>query len=74
MPSTPSDAAWKADKALLKREHDLLRAVVARFPARELKKRAWKSRYTNLVSIEGIAAHDLYHCGQIQLVKRLTSA
>ncbi len=72
MPSTPSDAAWKADKALLKREHDLLRAVVARFPARELRKRAWKSRYTNLVSIEGIAAHDLYHCGQIQLVKKLT--
>ena len=70
-PSAPSDAGWKADKALLKREHDLLRAVVARFPAKELRKRAWKSRYTNLVSIEGIAAHDLYHCGQIQLVKRL---
>ena len=73
VPSLPSEAAWKADKALLKREHDLLRAVVARFPAKELKKRAWKSRYTNLVSIEGIAAHDLYHCGQIQLVKKLTS-
>ena len=71
MPSRPGEAAWKADKTLLKREHDLLRSVVARFPAKDLKKRAWKSRYTNLVSIEGIAAHDLYHCGQIQLVKRL---
>lgn len=74
MASSLGEAAWKADKALLKREHDLLRAVVARFPAKELKKRAWKSRYTNLVSIEGIAAHDLYHCGQIQLTKRLTGA
>ena len=71
MASGLSEAAWKADKALLKREHDLLRGVVARFPAKELKKRAWKSRYSNLVSIEGIAAHDLYHCGQLQLVKRL---
>lgn len=71
-PGDPTEAAWKADRALLKREHDLLRAVVASFPAKELKKRAWKSRYTNLVTIEGIAAHDLYHCGQIQLVKKLT--
>lgn len=74
MASPPSEAAWKADKALLKREHEALRAVVARFPTKELEKKAWKSRYTNLVSIEGIAAHDLYHCGQIQLVKRLTGA
>jgi hypothetical protein len=74
MPLAPSEAAWKGDKALLKREHEALRAVVARFPAKELKRKAWKSRYTNLVSIEGIAAHDLYHCGQIQLVKRLTGA
>ena len=73
MPQAPSEAAWKADKALLKREHDLLRGVVARFPAKELTKRAWKSRYTNLVRIEGIAAHDLSHCGQIQLVKRLVA-
>lgn len=71
MPSTPSEAAWKADRALLKREHELLRGVVARFPAKELGKKAWRSQYTNLVTIEGIAAHDLYHCGQIQLVKRL---
>ena len=73
-PATPaviSDASWKADRALLKQEHELLRVVVARFPARELRKKAWRSRWTNLQHIEGIASHDLYHCGQIQLVKRL---
>ena len=73
-PATPpvlNDATWKADRALLKREHLLLREVVARFPARELGKRGWRSRWTNLQQIEGIASHDLYHCGQIQLVKRL---
>lgn len=72
MPSIPVESAWKEDKALLKREHELLRGAVAKFPVKELGKKAWKSRYTNLISIEGIAAHDLYHCGQIQLVKRLT--
>jgi len=74
VPAHPSDAAWKADRALLKAEHEMLRAVVARFPVRDLGKRGWKSRWTNLQHIEGIASHDLYHCGQIQLVKRLTDA
>jgi hypothetical protein len=71
--SIPVESAWKEDKALLKREHDLLRDAVARFPAKELGRKAWKSQYTNLVTIEGIASHDLYHCGQIQLVKKLTA-
>jgi hypothetical protein len=69
-----SERAWKADRALLRQEHELLREVIAQFPARDLSKRSWKSRWTNLQHIEGIASHDLYHCGQIQLVKRLTGA
>jgi hypothetical protein len=73
-PSLPDEVQWKKDRALLKKEHELLRAVVARFPAQSLSKRGWHSRWTNLQHIEGIASHDLYHCGQIQLVKRLTSA
>ena len=69
----PTDAAWKADRALLKREHQLLREVVARFPVNQLSRRGWRSKWTNLQHIEGIASHDLYHCGQIQLVKKLTA-
>lgn len=73
-PATPAvitEASWKGDRALLKREHEQLRGVVSKFPAKDLGKRAWRSRWTNLQHIEGIASHDLYHCGQIQLVKRL---
>jgi len=70
-PAVQTDGTWQSDRALLKREHELLRAAVARFPAKDLGKRAWRSRWTNLQHIEGIASHDLYHCGQIQLVKRL---
>ena len=74
-PATPavvSDATWKADRALLTREHSLLREVVARFPVNQLGRKGWRSRWSNLQHIEGIASHDLYHCGQIQLVKKLT--
>lgn len=67
-----SEAAWKKDKALLKREHELLREAVARVPVRELRRRTWKPKYTNLQHLQGIGSHDLYHCGQIQLIKKLT--
>jgi hypothetical protein len=29
------------------------------------------SKFSNFALISGIAAHDLYHAGQIQLLKRL---
>jgi hypothetical protein len=57
--------------ALLKQQHGLLRAVVARFPAARLTTRGWRSRWTNEQHVYGIASHDLYHAGQIQLLKRL---
>jgi len=31
-----------------------------------------KTRYTAAKMVFGIAAHDLYHAGQIQLLKRLS--
>lgn len=66
-----SESGWKKDKALLKREHELLKEVVARVPEGMLGKRTWKKSYTNLQHLQGISSHDLYHCGQIQLVKKL---
>jgi hypothetical protein len=65
------EAAWREDVALLVEEHRRLRAAVASFdPARLLEKSAG-SQNANLTLIRGIAAHDLYHAGQIQLLKRL---
>ena len=66
--------AWRRDLALLKREHRLLREVIAAFPPARLHQRGWRSRrWTNIQHIYGIASHDLYHAGQIQLIKRLTA-
>jgi len=60
-PPTPATAkALKADIALLVEE-----------PANRLNSKAAESQWTYAEHIHGIAAHDLYHAGQIQLLKRL---
>jgi uncharacterized protein YjlB len=46
-------------------------AVIARFPATRLAAKGWRSSWTNAQHIYGIASHDLYHAGQIQLLKVL---
>ena len=69
--SGPDQALWKKDVALLVEYHEALRAAIAAFDPRELARVAPGSKWTNLVLITGIAAHDLYHAGQIQLIKKL---
>lgn len=63
--------AWKGHLALLKNEHGKLREAIAGFDPGLLDEGAAGSKITNLRTIYGIAAHDLYHAGQIQLLKRL---
>jgi len=64
-------ARWKADVALLDEVHRSLRAEVARFPAKDWGKRLKGSRWTYRDTVAGVAAHDLYHAGQMRLVKVL---
>ncbi|HVR69611.1 MAG TPA: DinB family protein [Vicinamibacteria bacterium] len=64
-------AAWRADLALLTAEHRKLREVVARLRDDDLPCASAGSRQSNATLIHGVAAHDLYHAGQIQLLKRL---
>ena len=45
--------------------------MIARFPPSRLGAHGWRSRWSNAAHIYGIASHDLYHAGQIQLLKRL---
>jgi hypothetical protein len=68
----PADArAWKRDVALLGTEHRKLRETVAGLSPAALEKRSPKGVWTYSDEIHGVAAHDLYHTGQIQLIKRL---
>ena len=65
------DRLWHADVALLADVHRQLREAVAAMPPRTLGRRSPGSPFSNADLIAGIAAHDLYHAGQIQLVKKL---
>ena len=71
-PLTVSDAVWRGDVALLVQEHHLLREAVSRLRPTDLG-RVKKGKNTLAGLIRGAAAHDLYHAGQIQLLKRLQS-
>jgi DinB family protein len=64
-------AAWTRDRALLDEQHALLRRAIARLDPKQLGRRAWRSHWSVAENVYGIAAHDLYHAGQIQLIKRL---
>lgn len=69
LPEPADAAAWQADLALLDDQHAQLRAAIAAIdPGTLLQKRgSWR-----LVDYaHGAAAHDLYHAGQINLLKRL---
>ena len=70
-PSELSEKAWKADVALLDQEHARLREAVAGLKPASLNYTPSNSRVSNLALICGIANHDVYHAGQIQLLKRL---
>jgi hypothetical protein len=72
-PAAGTAAEWRADLALLSAEHQRLRAAVAAFPAKAWQRRAPGSAFTMAALARGAAAHDLYHAGQIQLLKRLAA-
>jgi hypothetical protein len=59
-----TQAAWRADKELLEREHRALRAAVAKVLRTPRAAKLWPSLY-------GVAFHDIYHAGQIRLLRRL---
>jgi hypothetical protein len=69
-PASPVARDLGRDVAYLTEEHSLLRAAVVAFPGARLGATAGKG-LTFFDLIHGAAAHDLYHTGQIQLIKRL---
>jgi hypothetical protein len=66
-PSPLTEQAWRQARELLEQTHRSLRAAVAelpRSPARKLP--------TSMIF--GVAFHDIYHAGQIRLLRRLRAA
>lgn len=63
-PETLDRAGLRAVNSLLDSEHTALRSAISALPTLPERGRLRQMLY-------GIAAHDLYHTGQIQLIKRL---
>lgn len=59
-----TEAAWRADKAILEKEHQAMMLTIRRI----LKTSQAKKR---LPMLYGVAFHDVYHAGQIRLLRRL---
>ena len=73
-PQEASEKAWRADVALLERMHRSLREVVEALPSVDLAMTHGGRQVTAAFLVSGVAAHDLYHAGQIQLLKKLRPA
>ncbi len=59
-----TEAAWSADKKLLEREHRAMRAAIAKVLRTSRGAKFLRQLY-------GVAFHDVYHAGQIRLLRRL---
>jgi uncharacterized damage-inducible protein DinB len=65
-----SAAAWKKAIAHVKRTHaELLRTVTA-LPDQRLTERVPGKKYDIRFMLEGVAQHELYHAGQIAILKK----
>jgi hypothetical protein len=59
-----NEAAWSADKKLLDREHRALHGTIAKVMRTARAAKVMPQLY-------GVAFHDIYHAGQIRLLRRL---
>lgn len=72
-PVEATEEAWRDDVRLLEETHASLRQAIEQLPESRLNRIQGKTQYTYARLICGIAAHDVYHAGQIQLLKKLQS-
>ena len=70
-PGIGGEQGWEADLTLLKRWHERLLEAVREFPSGRLDEQVGSNGYSYQDLILGAGSHDLYHAGQIQLLKRL---
>jgi uncharacterized damage-inducible protein DinB len=69
----PTEAAWRKAIAATKRTHETLVKTVAALPDSRLADRVPGKRYDFYHMLHGIAQHELYHAGQIAILKKARS-
>jgi uncharacterized damage-inducible protein DinB len=65
-----TDAAWRSAIAAAKRTHDELVRTVAGLPDFRLRERVPGKRYDFYHHLHGVVQHELYHAGQIAILKK----
>jgi uncharacterized damage-inducible protein DinB len=60
---------WRHDMTFINLMHKELIAAVKKMKPAQLRKKSGKYTFAELIL--GVASHDVYHAGQIQLLKRL---
>jgi uncharacterized damage-inducible protein DinB len=68
--SNATDAAWRKAVAATNRTHDRLVKTVAALPDSRLGDRVPGKRYDFYHMLHGVAQHELYHAGQIAILKK----
>ena len=65
-----SEAAWEQAKALLDRGHEALREAIAQVVETRLDEPIFEGMSTVYVTLHGVIQHDIYHAGQIAMLKK----
>ena len=65
-----TEAAWRKAIAATKRTHESLVKTVAGLPESRLRDRCPGKRYDFYHLLHGIAQHELYHAGQVAILKK----
>lgn len=68
--SKVTEAAWRKTVAAAKRTHDKFVKTVAKLPNTRLRDRVPGKRYDFSHMLHGVAQHELYHAGQIAILKK----
>jgi len=66
----PTEAAWRHAIAAAKRTHNALVEAVSTLPAMRLRDRVPGKRYDFYHMLHGLVQHELYHAGQIAILKK----
>lgn len=69
-PARPSEVAWQKAINKARQTHDVLVKKVASLSGEQLRTRCPGKRYDLYHLLHGVAQHELYHAGQIAILKK----
>ncbi len=70
IPPKPTAEAWRKAIGEAKRTHERLVKTVAGLPESRLRERVPGKKYDFYFMLHGVAQHELYHAGQIAILKK----